>query len=163
MERLNPVDLLDPKHSPDPVDSLDPMEQLDFVTGSNLLLPFDLIVPWYCIRWTEYLSCQWLDRHIGSCTQLNLVAAMWPMGLYDLVDPVVSSELLVNSEFFVSPNFVVRLDWVDGQFDWTQWFHCDWFHWFYDTEDPKVPSDALVISEFGFCSFMGLCDEASIL
>ena len=47
------------------------------------------------------------------------------MGLYDLVDPVVSSELLVNSEFFVSPNFVVRLDWVEGRFDWTQWFHCD--------------------------------------
>ena len=49
--------------------------------------------------------------------QLNLVAAMCPVGLYDLVDPVVSSELLVNSEFFASLNFVVRLDWVDGRFD----------------------------------------------
>ena len=31
--------------------------------------------------------------------QLNLVAAMCPVGLYDLVDPVVSSELLVKSKF----------------------------------------------------------------
>ena len=31
--------------------------------------------------------------------QLNLVAAMCPVGLYDIVDPVVSSQLLVKSEF----------------------------------------------------------------
>ena len=31
--------------------------------------------------------------------QLNLVAAMCPVGLYDLVDPVVSSELLVKQQF----------------------------------------------------------------
>ena len=31
--------------------------------------------------------------------ELNLVAAMCPVGLYYLVDPVVSSELLVKSEF----------------------------------------------------------------
>ena len=31
--------------------------------------------------------------------QLNLVAAMCPVGLYYLVDPVVSSHLLVKLEF----------------------------------------------------------------
>ena len=31
--------------------------------------------------------------------QLNLVAAMCPVGLYDIVDPAISSELWVKSDF----------------------------------------------------------------
>ena len=41
--------------------------------------------------------------------QLNLVAAMCPVRLYDIVDPMVSSELLVKSKF--------KFFW----FDWTGW------------------------------------------
>ena len=46
--------------------------------------------------------------------QLNLVAVMCPVGLYDIVDPVVSSVLLVKLEL----NFLFcRILW----FDWTGW------------------------------------------